>query len=42
VNLDESAISDVVNRFYDETDVQIPGISPGDFTTAIMKVKDLL
>ncbi|MCK4399629.1 hypothetical protein KAV46_01480 [Candidatus Bathyarchaeota archaeon] len=42
VNLDESTISDVVNRFYDETDVQIPGISPGDFTAAIMKVKDLL
>ena len=42
VRLEESAVSDVVERFYDETDVQIPRISPGDFTTAIMKVKGLL
>jgi lipoate-protein ligase A len=42
LSLDESDISDVVNKFYDESGVQIPGISPGDFTTAIMKVKDLL
>ncbi len=42
VTLDESAISDVVNRFYVETDVQIPGINARDFTAAIMKVKDLL
>jgi lipoate-protein ligase A len=42
VSLDESAVSEVVEMFYDETGVQIPGISPGDFTTAIMKVKGLL
>jgi len=42
VRLDESAISDVVKSYYDETDVQIPGINAEDFTKAIMKVKDLL
>jgi hypothetical protein len=41
VRLDESAVSEAVNGFYGKG-VQIPGISPGDFTAAIMKVKQLL
>ena len=42
VSLEESAVSKAVEGFYDETGVQIPGISSGDFVTAIMKVKALL
>jgi lipoate-protein ligase A len=40
--LEERAVSGIVARFYTETGIQTPGISPQDFTTAILKVKELL
>jgi len=40
--LEEREISEVIERFYEESGIQIPGIYPGDFTAALMKIKELL
>lgn len=40
--LEEQKISEIVERFYMESGTQIPGIEPGDFTTALMKIKEFL
>jgi lipoate-protein ligase A len=40
--LEEEPLREAVERFYEETGAQIPGIAPGDFSEAIMKVKGLI
>jgi lipoate-protein ligase A len=40
--LEEGLLREAVERFYEETGAQIPGIGPRDFTEAIMKVKGLI
>jgi lipoate-protein ligase A len=40
--LEERALRETVERFYEETGAQIPSIGPRDFTEAIMKVKGLI
>ncbi len=40
--LEYDAVMDRIKSFYDETDVQTPGLTPKDFADAIMKIKDML
>jgi lipoate-protein ligase A len=40
--LEENEISEITERFYEESGTQIPGINPGDFTKAMMKIGEFL
>ena len=42
VRLNEASISQAVESFYNETKVQTPGIGVADFTSAVMKIRELL
>ena len=42
VRLNEVCVSEAVESFYRETRVQTPGIGAADFTSAILKMRDLL
>jgi len=42
IKLEDKAIRDTVEKFYEETGVQTPGIGPRDFTEAIMKARMLI
>ncbi len=42
VKLEEDAVSKAVERFYQHTDAQTPGLKPKDYTDAIMKIRDLI
>jgi len=42
VRLDEQAVSEAIGRFYGESGAQIPGVEPEDFTSALMKIKELM
>jgi len=42
VKMDEEAVSKTVERFYKHTNAQTPGLEPGDYTEAIMKIRELI
>ncbi len=42
IKLEEKAIRDLVEKFYEETGAQTPGIGPRDFTEAIIKARMLI
>ena len=42
IKLEEKAIRDLVEKFYEETGAQIPGIGPRDFTEVIIKARMLI
>ena len=42
VRLDERAVSETIEHFYEETGAQTPGIGPKDFTAAVMRIGELI